>query len=132
MNMKKTTVLLLCLFLLTQVMAIGVWATPSANEASDAVSADEILDWELSEDEQKLIKRYGSAWGCDICAAVCPYTKKAVAEGNTTPIGFFKNDRIIRLTSETVENMDKQTFRQRAFAWRGKKTVLRNLEIIGK
>ena len=87
---------------------------------------------ELSEDEQKLIKRYGSAWGCDICAAVCPYTKKAVAEGNTTPIGFFKNDRIIRLTSETVEDMDKQTFRQRAFAWRGKKTVLRNLEIIGK
>lgn len=87
---------------------------------------------ELSEEERELIKRYGSAWGCDICAAICPYTKKAVSDGNVTPVRFFAEDRIVRLTAEAVEGMDKQTFRSRAFAWRGKKTVLRNLEILGE
>lgn len=87
---------------------------------------------ELTEEEKALILKYGSAWGCDICAAVCPFTKKAIESGVQTPIEFFKNDRISFLTSETVEKMDKQTFRARAFSWRGKKTILRNLELFGK
>lgn len=84
---------------------------------------------ELTEGERDFIKKYGSAWGCDICSAVCPYTKKAIENGAGTPIEFFRNDRIVNLTSEAVNAMDKATFRERAFAWRGKKTVLRNLEI---
>ena len=87
---------------------------------------------ELTAEERDFIKRYGSAWGCDICSSACPYTKKAVAEGAQTPIEFFKNDRITVLTSEAVNAMDKATFHKRAFAWRGRKTVLRNLEIFGK
>ncbi|MBE6654006.1 MAG: epoxyqueuosine reductase [Ruminococcaceae bacterium] len=87
---------------------------------------------ELTEEEKALILKYGFAWGCDICAAVCPFTKKAIAAGNTTPIEFFKNDRIAFLTSEMLDGMDKQTFRRRAFSWRGKKTIARNLEIFGK
>jgi epoxyqueuosine reductase len=87
---------------------------------------------ELTPEERDFIKRYGSAWGCDICSAVCPYTKKAIVEGNETPIEFFRRDRIVHLTSEAVNAMDKATFRERAFAWRGKKTILRNLEIFGE
>lgn len=87
---------------------------------------------ELTEEERGLILKYGSAWGCDICAASCPYTKKAIAAGHETPIEFFRNDRIVHLTSAQVEAMDKATFRERAFAWRGKKTILRNLEIFGE
>ena len=87
---------------------------------------------ELTAEERDFILRHGSAWGCDICAAVCPYTKKAVAAGNTTPIEFFKTDRIVHLTTSQVEAMDKAAFRERAFAWRGKKTILRNLEIFGE
>jgi aromatic ring-opening dioxygenase LigB subunit len=52
--------------------------------------------------------------------------------GNTTPIEFFKTDRIVHLTTAQVEAMDKAAFRERAFAWRGKKTILRNLEIFGE
>ena len=85
---------------------------------------------ELTEGERDIIKRYGSAWGCDICSAVCPYTKAAVKNGNTTPIKFFKEDRVARLTSDIINGMDKKTFSSRAFAWRGRKTVLRNLEIL--
>ena len=84
---------------------------------------------ELTESERDFIKKYGSAWGCDICSAVCPYTKKAIAACAETPIEFFRQDRIVRLSSEAVNAMDKATFRGRAFAWRGKKTILRNLEI---
>ena len=87
---------------------------------------------ELSPEEREFILRHGSAWGCDICAAVCPFTKKAIAEGNETPIEFFRKDRISHLTSAAVNSMDKATFRERAFAWRGKKTILRNLEIFGE
>ena len=87
---------------------------------------------ELTAEERDFILRHGSAWGCDICAAACPYTKKAVAAGNVTPIEFFKTDRIVHLTAAQVEAMDKATFRERAFAWRGKKTILRNLEIFGE
>lgn len=87
---------------------------------------------ELTEYERGFIKKYGSAWGCDICSAVCPYTKRAVAAGNETPIEFFRADRIIHLTSEAVNAMDKAAFRERAFSWRGKKTILRNLEIFGE
>ncbi|MBQ9746217.1 MAG: epoxyqueuosine reductase [Clostridia bacterium] len=87
---------------------------------------------ELTPEERDFILRHGSAWGCDVCAASCPQTKKAIAEGRETPIEFFRNDRIVHLTSEAVNAMDKATFRERAFAWRGKKTVLRNLEIFGE
>ncbi len=87
---------------------------------------------ELTDGERELMLRYGSAWGCDICAAVCPYTKNAVAAGNVTPIDFFRNDRIPFLTSDALNAMDKETFRTRAFSWRGRKTIMRNLEIFGK
>lgn len=102
------------------------------NEGLGCLSAVTQKKGELSAEESALILRYGSAWGCDICAAVCPYTKKAIAEGNTTPVEFFKNDRIANLTTDMVKAMDKETFRARAFAWRGRKTILRNLEIFGK
>ena len=72
---------------------------------------------ELTEAESDFIKKYGSAWGCDICSAVCPYTKKAIAAGAETPIEFFRNDRIVNLTAEAVNAMDKAAFRERAFAW---------------
>lgn len=87
---------------------------------------------ELTENERELIKRYGSAWGCDICSSVCPYTISAVESGNVTPIEFFKQDRIPCITGEYINGLDKKEFSKRAFAWRGRKTVLRNLEILGK
>lgn len=107
-------------------------ACPMMREGLDCLSAVTQKKGELSPEETAYILKYGSAWGCDICSAVCPYTKKAIAEGNSTPVEFFRTDRIVDLTTETVEAMDKDTFRSRAFAWRGKNTILRNLEIFEK
>ena len=70
-----------------------------------------------------MMRRYNTAWGCDLCQSSCPHNKSALQ----TPIEFFRRDRIQHLTSEAVEKMSKEEFKSRAFAWRGKRTLLRNL-----
>ena len=83
---------------------------------------------ELTEDEADLMRRYNTAWGCDLCQSSCPYNQKPLI----TPIEFFHRDRISRLDSDLLSSMDKETFKKRAFAWRGRRTVERNLEILEK
>lgn len=86
---------------------------------------------ELTEDEKNIIRKYKSAWGCDICQQVCPVTEKAIKCGSIyTPIEFFKIDRTEHLTSALIENMSDEEFKSRAYSWRGKQTVLRNLKIL--
>lgn len=78
---------------------------------------------ELTRDEKDEIASLGSVWGCDICQEVCPHSRNA----EFTPIAYFKEDLIAHLTPETVENMSEDEFAHRAYSWRGKKTILRNL-----
>ncbi len=81
----------------------------------------------LSEEEREIIRRNGTAWGCDACQNVCPYNK-----GKITPISFFHRERILHLDREKILSMDEDAFSRRAFAWRGKQTVLRNLDILAE
>ncbi len=85
----------------------------------------------LTEAEAGALCRMGSAWGCDICQEACPITKKAKESGSIyTKIDYFKNTAIPHLTAETVEAMDEETFACRAYAWRGRETILRNLKLM--
>lgn len=87
----------------------------------------------LTEIEAQAIKKYGSVWGCDMCQAVCPYTKKAIASGDIyTDIEFFKSDRTPYLTDSIIERMSDEEFSSRAYSWRKRATVLRNIDIIYK
>ena len=81
---------------------------------------------ELTDDEREYILQYGSAWGCDICADVCLFSQKAAV----TPIEFFYEDRTPYLTIETLQNMTDEEFAQRAYAWRGKAVIERNLKLL--
>lgn len=81
---------------------------------------------ELCEAEAALMKKYNTAWGCDECQSSCPYNRDA----KITPVPFFHEARIEELTSEILSGMSKEQFKSRAFAWRGRKTVERNLKII--
>ncbi len=86
---------------------------------------------ELTESEAELIRTCGTAWGCDICQNVCPYTKNAEKNGTLiTPIPYFRENRVEKLTSAVIEEMPDEEFKTRAFAWRGKKPLLRNLAIL--
>lgn len=87
----------------------------------------------LTEDEIKAIKNNGAVWGCDRCQEVCPHTTKAVKNGTIyTDIEFFKKDNLSHLNSSILENMTDEEFASRAYSWRGKGVIKRNLEIFEK
>ena len=86
---------------------------------------------ELTEIEAGAIKKYGSAWGCDICQEVCPYTIHAKRKGTIyTEVEFFKKSLTPILDSDTVNSMSDEEFAERAYSWRGRNVISRNLKIL--
>ena len=82
----------------------------------------------LTDAEAETIRSYGSVWGCDICGEVCPHTRRALREGTIdSEIPFFSEQTVSRLTLAELDAMDDETFSARAFAWRGRETIRRNL-----
>jgi len=107
-------------------------ACPMRTHGGECLSALTQKKGALTADEQAYVKEYGSIWGCDICQLACPMTQKAIRSGVRTPIGFFYEKRISLLTQELLDGMSKEEFRLRAFSWRGKQPLLRNLEILSE
>lgn len=81
-----------------------------------------------SEEEAAYIRHYQAGWGCDRCQTVCPYNKNP----KETPIAFFHEKRLLHPTPDEIERMSDAAFSERAFAWRGRETVLRNLRLLEK
>ncbi len=107
-------------------------ACPMTRDGMACLSAVTQKKGALTAQEEKYLKTYGYAWGCDICQLACPMTRKAVAAGAQTPIAFFHEERIPVLTAERLSRMDEAEFRRRAFSWRGREPLLRNLSILEK
>ena len=85
----------------------------------------------LTDDEISALLAHGSAWGCDLCQNACPVTKKARANGTLyTAIPFFLQSALTPLTAKAVEEMSEEEFASRAYSWRGKQTILRNLKLL--
>ena len=97
-------------------------------EGTDCLSAITQRKGELTEEEAELMRKHNTVWGCDLCQSSCPYNRSP----KITPIAFFHRERITELTRDILDAMDKNTFMKRAFAWRGRRTVERNLEILEK
>lgn len=74
-------------------------------------------------EEDALLEEAECKWGCDLCQNVCPLNKRAAL----TPIPFFQEDHISRLTPEVAE-LPKEEFLSRAFSWRGRELIRRNLK----
>ena len=77
----------------------------------------------VTEDELGIILSKKIRWGCDACQEVCPYNKDVLI----TPVEFFHRELLEKVDYDMIENMSKDEFSKRAYAWRGKKTILRNL-----
>ena len=95
-----------------------------SGNSTDCLSAITQKKGMLSEDEIALIRRYGTVWGCDLCQLSCPYNR----DPQSTPIAFLYEERISKLTKETLHSLSDEEFSRRAFAWRGRKVVERNLD----
>lgn len=87
---------------------------------------------ELTAAEQKLLCESCFLWGCDRCQQVCPHNKGLP----DTALPDFLSCRLSSISSHDLlsltEKQFKEKYRDYAFAWRGKNTLLRNLKIFDK
>lgn len=87
---------------------------------------------ELTPWEKDLIRGNKTVFGCDICQRVCPHNEGAAH----TLIPEFKENRITKLDLSDLEGLTNKTFKEkygdRAFSWRGKSVLERNLRIINQ
>lgn len=84
----------------------------------------------LTSDEEALMQRHGTAWGCDICQNVCPHTIKAKKEGTIYTDSEWFNSRTLPMPDKSA--VDRNDFSERAYSWRGKNVFLRNLSLFVK
>lgn len=86
----------------------------------------------LSPCEEDIVLKSGLAWGCDKCQEVCPHNKDVPV----TPIAEFKENLIDFLPEEDIASLSGRAFLRkyagRAFSWRGKNVLLRNINIYRK
>ena len=81
----------------------------------------------LSQEQSEIIKKSGYIWGCDICQRVCPHNKVIEAQ----IIEEFKTGLITDLKmDEGISNREfAKKFSNRAFSWRGKSVLKRNIDL---
>ena len=104
---------------------------PASLSKNECLSAITQKKGELSKDEIALIREHRTAWGCDICQLACPHTKKAILRGTiNSEIPFFLSNRLPFPTYEDIINMSDEEFSERAYSWRGRALILRNLKLL--
>lgn len=95
-------------------------------ESDSCLSAITQRKGALLPEEEEMMRKFNTGWGCDMCQAACPFNRSP----ELTPIEFFYKDRITRLDHETLNSMSDEELKSRAFGWRGRAVLLRNIRIL--
>lgn len=77
-------------------------------------------------DYAQYIRYYGSAWGCDRCQTACPHNRAPIE----TPIPFFRGALRPYVTADDIADMPDEQFQDRAYAWRKRTCIMRNLNLL--
>jgi epoxyqueuosine reductase QueG len=108
--------------------SICPWKTGEIGECLSWVTQKKVS---LSAKEEAAIRKHKTVWGCDLCQEICPYTKNAKKRGTLyTPLTFFEEETLPTLSAKTVFQMDTAAFASRAYSWRGREVILRNLSVL--
>lgn len=83
----------------------------------------------LTPDEERAILHGGLAWGCDACQLSCPHNIRVIEKRQDTTIPYFVEGRKICLESQQLFSMTDEAFALRAYAWRGREVISRNLAL---
>ena len=84
---------------------------------------------DLTDEEAHAIRTGGLVWGCDACQLICPHNIRIIREEQDTPIPYFRKERRIHLDTAALDAMSDIDFADRAYAWRGRAVIRRNIEI---
>ena len=87
---------------------------------------------ELTDEEKEKMKKNKSLFGCDICQVVCPHNKDI----EISKFKEFTNNLITNLSEEEINSISnkefKRRYKERAFSWRGRNIIKRNMDIINE
>ena len=83
----------------------------------------------ITPEEASAILAGGLIWGCDTCQLACPHNIRIIREGRDTTIPYFREERILRLDDHTLQAMSDDAFASRAYAWRGRTVIARNIAL---
>lgn len=80
---------------------------------------------ELSENEKRILRQSGYVWGCDACQKACPHNREILL----TPAAYFRENILLHIDKETLQGMSEDAYQARAFGWRPRRVLERNLSL---
>lgn len=87
---------------------------------------------ELTDEEKEKMRKNKSIFGCDVCQNVCPHNQDVAI----SKIEEFTTNLITNLSEEEINSISNKEFKRRyndrAFSWRGRNIIKRNIDIINE